>query len=128
MGESLTERRRVIDEVLRDVKIFYGGRIPHFCSFGILLDMYFVYVLKLANGNVYVGSTDSLKRRLLEHQSGLSTYTKKYLPIELSYCEVYKLKADALERERKLKQHKSTLGHLRKRIKKSLGQDCKSGG
>jgi hypothetical protein len=23
MGESLTERRRVIDEVLRDVKIFY---------------------------------------------------------------------------------------------------------
>ena len=25
MGESLMERRRVIDEVLRDVKIFYEG-------------------------------------------------------------------------------------------------------
>jgi hypothetical protein len=25
MDESLTERRRVIDEVLRDVKIFYEG-------------------------------------------------------------------------------------------------------
>jgi hypothetical protein len=25
MGESLTERRRVIDEVLRDVKIFSQG-------------------------------------------------------------------------------------------------------
>ena len=25
MGESLIERRRVMDEVLRDVNIFYGG-------------------------------------------------------------------------------------------------------
>jgi len=25
MGESLTERRRVVDEVLRDVKTFYEG-------------------------------------------------------------------------------------------------------
>ncbi len=31
MDESLTERRRVMDEVLRDVNIFYGGEIPpHF--------------------------------------------------------------------------------------------------
>jgi len=33
MGESLTERRRVVDEVLRDVKTFYEGRslltLPH---------------------------------------------------------------------------------------------------
>lgn len=27
MDESLTERRRVVDEVLRDVKAFYRGRI-----------------------------------------------------------------------------------------------------
>jgi hypothetical protein len=26
MGESLIERRRVTDEVLRDVKVFYRGR------------------------------------------------------------------------------------------------------
>ena len=25
MGESLIERRRVVDEVLRDVKTFFGG-------------------------------------------------------------------------------------------------------
>ena len=33
MDESLMERRRVIDEVLRDVKVFYEGEIllivPH---------------------------------------------------------------------------------------------------
>ena len=27
MDESLMERRRVIDEVLRDVKVFYDGEI-----------------------------------------------------------------------------------------------------
>ena len=29
MGESLAERRRVVDEVLRDVNTFYWGEIPH---------------------------------------------------------------------------------------------------
>ncbi len=33
MGESLTERRRVVDEVLRDVNTFYEGEsilmLPH---------------------------------------------------------------------------------------------------
>ncbi len=33
MGESLTERRRVVDEVLRDVNTFYEGgsllTLPH---------------------------------------------------------------------------------------------------
>ena len=28
MGESLTERRRVVDEVLRDVNTFYWGENP----------------------------------------------------------------------------------------------------
>ena len=35
-----------------------------------------------------------------EHKDGLSTYTKKHLPLDLRYCEVYKSKEDALERER----------------------------
>ena len=82
--------------------------------------MYFVYVLKLNNGNLYVGYTRDIKRRVSQHEEGLSTYTKKYLPIELVYCEIYKSRDDALERERKLKQHKAALGHLRKRIQRSL--------
>ena len=120
MGESLIERYRVVDEALRRVNIFYEGGIPHFCSVSYTDDMYFVYVLKLANGNLYVGSTGNLRRRVQEHKDGLSTYTKKHLPLDLRYCEVYKSKEDALERERKLKQHKSALGHLRNRIKRSI--------
>ena len=93
---------------------------PTFAVLAILASMYFVYVLKLANGNLYVGSTGNLKRRLEEHKTGMSTYTKKHLPIDLSYCEVYRSREDALERERKLKQHKAALAHLRNRIKRSL--------
>ena len=90
--------------------------------------MHFVYVLKLVDSNLYVGSTNDLKRRLQEHQLGESTFTKKYLPAKLIYCEVYLAKGDALEREKKLKEHKSALGHLRNRIRRSFDQDNKSGG
>ena len=82
--------------------------------------MYFVYVLKIASGQLYVGYTNDLKRRLKQHQLGESAFTKKYLPVELVYCEVYKSKLDAMERERKLKQHKKGFAQLRSRIKKSL--------
>ena len=81
--------------------------------------MYFVYVLKMSNGQLYVGYTNNLKRRLNQHQNGESAFTKKYLPIELVYCEVYKSSLDALERERKLKQHKKGFAQLRNRIKRS---------
>ncbi len=89
--------------------------------------MYTVYVLKMSNGQLYVGYTSDLKRRLKEHKTGINISTKKYLPVELIYCEVYKSRLDAMEREKKLKQHKSAYGHLRNRIKRSI-QDYKSGG
>ncbi len=82
--------------------------------------MYFVYVLKMGNGQLYVGYTNDLKRRLVQHKAGESFSTKKYLPVELVYCEVYKSKLDAMERERKLKQHKKGFAQLRNRIKRSL--------
>jgi len=127
MGESLTERRRVVDEVLRDVKTFYRGGIPHFCSFGYNCSMHYVYVLRMRNDLLYVGSTNNLKRRLDEHSEGLSPHTSKYLPVECIYCEIYKSKLDALEREKKLKQHKSAFGHLRKRIQRSIAKTVKVG-
>ncbi len=44
---------------------------------------YYVYVLKLSNGDFYVGRSDNLKRRILEHKSGQERTTKKFLPVEL---------------------------------------------
>lgn len=45
--------------------------------------MYYVYFLELINGNIYVGSTINLKKRLNLHQSGKVDSTKPHLPIVL---------------------------------------------
>ena len=51
--------------------------------------MWYVYFLRLHNGDVYVGSTNDLKRRFSSHQSGHVHSTSRYLPVSLlSYVAV----------------------------------------
>jgi len=62
--------------------------------------MYYVYVLKSQKKNwLYVGYSTNLKRRLEQHQKGLSKATKPYRPFELVFYEAYKSKEDAKRRE-----------------------------
>ena len=74
--------------------------------------MYFVYVIMNREGNLYIGYTSNLKRRLKEHN------LKECW--ELVYCEVFRSEDDARERERKLKQYGSAWEGLKRRIKDSL--------
>lgn len=62
--------------------------------------MWYVYFLQLNNGNIYVGSTDDLKRRHKSHQNGNVRATAAYLPISLrAYVAVEtELRARQLER------------------------------
>ena len=65
---------------------------------------YFVYVLKSVNHpKSYVGHTDNLERRLNEHNSGKSEYTKKYRPWQLVYNELFSSEIEAVQREKYLK-------------------------
>ena len=51
--------------------------------------MWYVYVLQLGNGSIYVGSTNDLRRRFGLHQRGQVISTKSYLPVNLrSYVAV----------------------------------------
>jgi putative endonuclease len=51
--------------------------------------LWYVYFLELSNGDIYVGSTDDLRRRFLSHQQGHVASTCKYLPAVLrSYVAV----------------------------------------
>jgi predicted GIY-YIG superfamily endonuclease len=51
--------------------------------------MWYVYFLELSNADIYVGSTDDLKRRFASHQAGHVLSTKRYLPATLkSYVAV----------------------------------------
>lgn len=83
--------------------------------------MYFVYLLKSKKDNdLYLGSTNDLKKRFHEHNSGQVISTKSRAPFEIIYCEVYKSEKDARERESKLKERRNSLYHLKNRIKESL--------
>jgi putative endonuclease len=66
--------------------------------------MFYLYVLKSINHDeLYIGSTNDLKKRLLEHNKGKSTSTKNKRPYELIYYEAYKAESDARRRESMLK-------------------------
>ena len=63
--------------------------------------MWYVYVLKSKSSNFrYVGSTNSLKRRLGEHNEGSSQSTKAYRPfhVEMFVCVDEEWRARKLEK------------------------------
>jgi len=82
--------------------------------------MFYVYVLKLGVDKLYIGYTNNLRRRLLEHQKGQSTYTRTRGPVTLVYYEAFRSKLDARKREIKLKKYKNSYTHLKKRISSSV--------
>ena len=82
--------------------------------------MFFVYILKsLLNGDVYIGYSDNLKRRLKEHNEGKGVSAKPKKPWNLFYYEAYKDKGDATKREKQLKNHRAK-NDLRIQLKYSL--------
>jgi predicted GIY-YIG superfamily endonuclease len=45
--------------------------------------MWYVYFLQLSNKDIYVGSTNDLRRRIDSHRKGQVRSTKLHLPMEL---------------------------------------------
>ena len=65
--------------------------------------MYFVYILYLKkSNNLYTGSTSDIKVRIKQHLSGRVISTKGKIP-RLIHLEIFRLKTDALRREKFLK-------------------------
>jgi putative endonuclease len=66
--------------------------------------MNYTYVLKSKKDkNLYIGWTNDLKNRILEHNSGGVLATKGRRPLELVYYEACIDKEKAIKRERYLK-------------------------
>jgi putative endonuclease len=69
--------------------------------------MFYIYILKsILVGKYYVGCTDNLERRLTEHNSGLSKYTKLSMPWKLVYTEQFENLSKARLREKQIKSWK----------------------
>ena len=79
--------------------------------------MFYNYILRsIKNGNLYIGYTADLKKRLKEHNQGLNKSTKPYKPWKLIYYEACLNEKDTKRRERYLK---TTQGQrlLKRRLK-----------
>jgi putative endonuclease len=79
--------------------------------------MHYVYILrsKLFN-QIYIGSTNDLKKRFSEHNNGKVQSTKRYKPWQLFYYEAYGIEKNARMREKRLKHHGNAIKELKKRI------------
>jgi len=83
--------------------------------------MFYVYLIQSKKDKeLYIGFTNDLKKRLLEHNKGLNFSTKHRIPFELIYFEAYKSEEDARHREHNLKLRANALNQLKRRISKSL--------
>ena len=82
--------------------------------------MFYAYILRSKKDfQLYIGSTNDLRKRFEEHNAGRVFSTRGRIPFELIYYEAYKAKEDAIKRELQLKKFKSAYGQLKKRIIKS---------
>ncbi|MBI4256450.1 GIY-YIG nuclease family protein [Candidatus Uhrbacteria bacterium] len=79
--------------------------------------MFFVYLLQSeVDGTYYIGRTNDVSRRLDDHNSGQSFYTKRKRPWRLVYYEAYDNEDLAKEREKKLKKRGSSYYGLLERL------------
>ena len=67
--------------------------------------IYFLYILKCADGTYYTGMTNNLERRLWEHESGVNetAYTYCRRPVELQFYEEFTDVKQCIEFEKKIK-------------------------
>lgn len=65
----------------------------------------FVYIMSNKNRTTfYIGVTNAIKRRVLEHKTGEgSTFTKKHNLIDLVYYEIIEGMDECIQREKQLK-------------------------
>ena len=67
--------------------------------------MYFVYMVKCADGTLYTGITTDLKRRVHEHNHSPkgAKYTRVRRPVSLVYHEAFPCRSSASQREYHIK-------------------------
>jgi len=84
------------------------------------MEFYFIYVLlSFKDKKFYIGLTNKVERRYLEHQIGKNVSTYKRRPFKLIFYEAYLNKKDAERRERYFKTTKGKVT-LRQMLKEYL--------
>lgn len=70
--------------------------------------MYYLYLLKCADGTLYTGITTDLERRIVEHNSAKlgAKYTRARRPVKLVYSRKFKNRSTASRAEARIKKLK----------------------
>lgn len=64
----------------------------------------YVYIVECADGTLYTGWTNDLKKRLSAHNSGAaSKYTRSRTPVRMVYSEEFETREEAMSREVRIK-------------------------
>ena len=69
--------------------------------------MVYVYILQNDNNSFYIGTTNNLCKRVYQHNTNQSKYTKHRSPWKLVYTESYPTRSEAMKREYFIKSQKS---------------------
>ena len=65
---------------------------------------FWLYMLKCSDGSYYIGHTDDLEARLIQHDAGSGdSYTTTRRPVQLVYAAEFTSREEALTRERQVK-------------------------
>jgi putative endonuclease len=68
------------------------------------INMWYLYILRCADGTLYIGISTDLTKRLKTHNQGkASRYTRMRLPVEMIYHEPHPDKSSARKREIQVK-------------------------
>jgi len=68
--------------------------------------LFFVYILRTSKNTLYIGQTNNLEKRILEHKrksGSASKYLRMFPDFQLVYKETYKTRSESLKREAALK-------------------------
>ena len=76
-----------------------------FCVLTMFYTVYIIYSTRL--DRYYIGYSENVNERLLQHNTGISDYTAKSDDWELKYTEQYSSRIDAMAREGAIKKKKS---------------------
>ena len=65
----------------------------------------YVYILECADNSFYVGVTNDVGRRFIEHASGIheNSYTNSRRPVNLVFCRQFKSPMKAIKYEKQVK-------------------------
>ena len=63
----------------------------------------YMYILECADGSFYTGSTNHLRKRLVQHRNGEGAlHTERHLPLKLVYYETHELVSQSFKREKQV--------------------------